>query len=216
MRCEHCGAEIPAGAAFCPGCGQRLSASAEPPAPTAPAPSSAQQLQHKAEQVRAARDIPEQELWRGAYSYKSMIGVLALGGLASIVGIILLFVAESHVIRWAIFAGLVALWIFIATYVLHRRIGIHYRLTNQRFFIERGIFSRVTDRIEVIDVNDMEFEQNLFERMFDVGSIRLSATDRSVPKINLDGIEHVQEVFNLIDQARRAERNRRGLYIESS
>jgi membrane protein YdbS with pleckstrin-like domain len=219
MRCEHCETEIPSAAAFCPGCGKRLDESAEPPAPAAPAapaPSSAQQLQHKAEQVRAPRDIPEQELWRGAYSYKSMLGVLALGGLASIVGIVLLFVAVSPVIRWTIVGCLVALWIFIAAYVLRRRIGIHYRLTNQRFFIERGIFSRVTDRIEVIDINDMKYEQNLFERMFDVGSIKLTASDHSVPEFDLDGIEHVVEVANLIDQARRAERNRRGLYIEAS
>jgi membrane protein YdbS with pleckstrin-like domain len=217
MRCEHCGTEIPSGAAFCPGCGQRLSGgAADLAAATPPAPSTAQQLQQKAEQVRAARDVPEQELWRGAYAYKSMIGMLSAGGVASLVAIIVLFAAKSEIVWWIIFACLAAMWIVIGVTVVHRRFGIRYRLTNQRFFIEKGIFGRVTDRIEVIDINDMEFEQSPFERMFDVGSIRLSTTDRSVPKFTLQGIEHVQEVFNLIDQARRAERNRRGLYVESS
>jgi membrane protein YdbS with pleckstrin-like domain len=216
MRCEHCGKEIPSGAAFCPGCGMRLGGAADAEAPTPPAPSTAQQLQQKAEQVRAARDVPEQELWRGAYAYKSMIGMLASGGVASLVALIVLFAAKSDIVWWIVLACLVAMWIVIGVTVLQRRFGIRYRLTNQRFFIEKGIFGRVTDRIEVIDINDMEFEQSPFERMFDVGSIRLATTDRSVPKFTLQGIEHVQEVFNLIDQARRAERNRRGLYVESS
>ena len=216
MRCEHCETEVPAGAAFCPGCGKRLPEGAADVAPAAPAPGTAQQLQQKAEQVRAARDVPEQELWRGAYAYKSMIGMLAVGGIATLVGIIVIVAAESHFVKWFVFACLVVMWVVIGAIVLQRRFGIRYRLTNQRFFIEKGIFGRMIDRIEVIDINDMEFEQSLFERMFDVGSIRLSSTDRSTPKVTLEGIEHVQEVFNLIDQARRAERNRRGLYVESS
>ena len=108
------------------------------------------------------------------------------------------------------------LWLAVAVSMLRRRLGIRYRLTNQRFFIEKGILLRVTERIEVIDIDDLQFEQNLVERLFDVGSITLTSTDHSVPKFWLQGIEHVREVSDLIDQARRAERNRRGLYIESS
>jgi membrane protein YdbS with pleckstrin-like domain len=220
MRCDQCGTEIPSGAAFCPGCGKRLAGGAKDtsatPAATAPAPSTPQQLQQKAEQVRAARDVPEQELWRGAYAYKSMLGMLSLGGIATLVGIIVIVAAEAHFVKWFVFGSLVVMWIVIGAIILQRRLGIRYRLTNQRFFIQKGIIGRVIDRIEVIDIDDMEFEQSPFERMFDVGSIRLCTTDRSVPKFTLQGIEHVQEVFNLIDQARRAERNRRGLYVESS
>jgi membrane protein YdbS with pleckstrin-like domain len=217
MRCKHCETEIPSGAAFCPGCGMRVGGdSADAAGASPPAPSTAQQLQQKAEQVRAVRDVPEQELWRGAYAYKSMLGMLTIGGVVSLIGIIVILIAEVPFVKWFIFACLVVMWIVIGAIVFQRRFGIRYRLTNQRFFIEKGIFGRVIDRIEVIDINDMEFEQSLFERMFDVGSIRLCTTDRSTPKATLQGIEHVQEVFNLIDQARRAERNRRGLYVESS
>jgi uncharacterized membrane protein YdbT with pleckstrin-like domain len=217
MRCDQCGSEIPPGASFCPGCGKRLTSGAADTA-TAPDPASstAQQLQQRAQQVRAARDVPEQELWRGAYAYKSMFGMLAVGVFVSLIGVIVIVAAEVHFVKWFVFACLAVMWIVIGAIVFQRRFGIRYRLTNQRFFIEKGIFGRAIDRIEVIDINDMEFEQSLFERMFDVGSIRLSTTDRSVPKFTLQGIEHVQEVFNLIDQARRAERNRRGLYVESS
>jgi membrane protein YdbS with pleckstrin-like domain len=214
MNCRHCGAEIPAGAVFCPGCGERLGDSPAGAADMS-SPTKAEQLLHKVAQVRDARDIPEQELWRGAYSYRAMLGTAVGAGVITLVGVILLFPVGEFV-RWIILGVLLAMWLFIGLSALHRRIGIRYRLTNQRFFVETGIFRRVTDRIEVIDINDMEFVQDFFERMYGVGSIKLCATDHSVPKVTLDGIEHVQEVFNLIDQARRAERNRRGLYIEAS
>ena len=104
-----------------------------------------------------------------------------------------------------ILAFVVVLWVFAGIAIARRRLGIRYRLTNQRFFLERGILNRVTERIEVIDIDDLQFEQNLFERMVDVGSITLTSTDHDVPKFRLQGIDHVQEVSDLIDQARRAE-----------
>ena len=222
MTCRHCGAEIPAGAAFCPGCGERLADSpagtmpdsSAPPANSPPV-SKAEILQQRAAQVRHVGDVPEQELWRGTYSYKAMLGHAVAAAVATLIGLILLIWVRG-VFVWIILGAILVIWLWIALAAMRRRIGIRYRLTNQRFFIETGVLRRVTDRIEVIDINDMEFVQDFFERFFDVGSIMLSTTEKSTPKVTLDGIEHVEHVFNLIDQARRAERNRRGLYIEAS
>jgi len=244
MHCQQCGTDIPDSAAFCPGCGRRLTGAAGqtgaasdhgasnhgaagPPAAQAGAnpadaagalpAGTAEQLQQRVAHVRDTRDVPEQELWRGSYSYKAMFGTLAAAALLAAIGLGLLFHFFSIV--WARYLHLACLALLagvVGVTMLRRRWGIRYRLTNQRFFHESGIFRRVTERIEVIDIDDMQYEQNLFERMFDVGSITISSTDKSVPKLWLQGIEHVAEVANLIDQARRAERNRRGLYIESS
>jgi membrane protein YdbS with pleckstrin-like domain len=214
MNCQRCGAAIPPGAAFCPGCGERVTDAAVAAAETS-SPIGAEQLQHKTAQIRDARDIPEKELWRGAYSYKAMVGSAVGAGIITLFGLILL-IWVGQVSRWIILAALLVMWLYIGLSAMRRRVGLRYRLTNQRFFIETGILRRMTERIEVIDINDMEFVQGFFERMFGIGSIKLCASDQSMPKVTLDGIEHVEEVFNLIDQARRAERNRRGLYIEAS
>ncbi len=229
MNCPHCGTDLPSSAAFCPGCGRRLSGD-PPPAnagdDTDPAAASqaasppadlAQHLQQRAAQVRDTRDVVEQELWRGGYSYKAMVGTFASAGLISIVGLaILISYWNTAWLWWLDVIGLLLLWGAIGVTMLQRRLGIRYRLTNQRFFHESGIFRRITDRIEVIDIDDVQFAENLIERFFGVGSITISSTDRSMPKLWLQGIEHVASVANLIDQARRAERNRRGLYIESN
>jgi membrane protein YdbS with pleckstrin-like domain len=225
MHCPHCGADIPAGASFCPGCGERLSAAPPPvtagagvaPEDSTPAPGSrAELLQQRAGQVRDSRDVAEQELWRGTFSYKAMMGPIMIAGVLTLMAIIVMLIGSRAWLTYGLLAATLILWLAAVGPGLRRRMGTRYRLTNQRFFIETGILRRVTDRIEVIDIDDLQFEQNLIERTFDVGSITLTSNDRSVPKVALLGIEHVQHVADLIDQARRAERNRRGLYLETS
>jgi len=226
MQCPHCETAAPDGAAFCPGCGRRLADSPGAPVQhtgqplgksSAPPANTAEQLQNRSAQIRAAGDVAEQELWRGSYSYKAMTGTLIAVGLITVACLVaIVMYPHDPWVRIPAAACVMLLWLAVAISMLRRRLGIRYRLTNQRLFIEKGILRRVTERIEVIDIDDLQFEQNLVERLFDVGSITLTSTDRSVPKFWLQGIEHVQEVSDLIDQARRAERNRRGLYIESS
>lgn len=227
MQCPHCGSDVPESAAFCPGCGRRLAdAPAQhtgQPLGKSPAPpaNTAEQLQNRSAQIRAAGDVAEQELWRGSYSYKAMAGTISTAILLTIAAVAVLIVFHSKVekveyLLIGVLAFVVVLWVFAGIAIARRRLGIRYRLTNQRFFLERGILNRVTERIEVIDIDDLQFEQSLFERMVGIGSITLTSTDHDVPKFRLVGIDHVQEVSDLIDQARRAERNRRGLYIESS
>ena len=89
MQCPHCGTDAPDSAAFCPGCGHRLADApvqhtgmplGQSPAPPA---NTAQQLQNRSAQIRAAGDVAEQELWRGGYSYKAMTGTLIAAGLLS-------------------------------------------------------------------------------------------------------------------------------------
>jgi uncharacterized membrane protein YdbT with pleckstrin-like domain len=174
------------------------------------------QLQQKGQQTRDPRDVVEQELWRGGYSPKAMVGTLAAAFSLSLILIIVAVVVGKAWFSYTALAVLAVVWTAIGWTMLRRIWGIRYRLTNQRFFIEKGILRRVTDRVEVIDIDDMQYEQNLIERLFDVGSLTLTSSDRDLPRFWLQGIEHVTHVADLIDQARRAERNRRGLYIEAS
>ena len=51
--------------------------------------------------------------------------------------------------------------------------------------------------------------------MFGVGTIRIASSDKTNPDLALPGIDDARRVADLIDGARRAERNRRGLHIES-
>jgi uncharacterized membrane protein YdbT with pleckstrin-like domain len=165
---------------------------------------------------RGPADMTETELWTGGYSPKAMYGGWIAAALATIGGVIAVAMLRSDTIGWSIF-GVAALliWGGLLLTLAYRRVSVKYRLTNQRLFHEQGILRRVTDRIELIDIDDVTMEQGLMERVFGVGTVRVSSTDRTTPELLMPGIDDVKTVADTIDQARRAERQRRGVFIES-
>ena len=110
---------------------------------------------------------------------------------------------------------IVLVWIGLVLRLLYLQLSLHYYLTSQRFIHERGLLWRDVDRIETIDIDDVAVKQGPVERMLGIGSILLRSSDASTPEYNIQGIEDVRRVATLIDEARRKERRRRGMYIES-
>lgn len=201
--CPACGAAVLPAAAYCHQCGQALAAPrllTEPPvgalASTSP-------------------DDAEQVLWEGSYSPKAMLGGW-MG--AAVLTVVVAAVGGRSDLQRGLFLGLLtAALCFGATglYAMYRRLSTHYRLTSQRFVHQQGLFRRTTDRIEVIDVDDVAYSQGLLQRMIGVGTVKIMSSDTSHAELYLEGIDRVAHVAQLIDDARRAERRRRGLFIEA-
>jgi membrane protein YdbS with pleckstrin-like domain len=227
MNCPTCGAQVPRDATFCPQCGARLTRASggqtatEDDTNAAVTSDSARSPGARAAAAAGFRptggDAPvEEELWMGGYSPKAMYGPWVGAGLATIAGLIAVLVLRNDTLGWSIFGiGVLLVWGGLLVTLAIRRLSVKYRLTNHRLFHEQGILRRVTDRIEIIDIDDVTFEQGIIERMLGVGTIRVSSSDRTSPELIMPGIDQVKEVADTIDQARRAERQRRGLFIES-
>jgi hypothetical protein len=220
MRCPACGTDVIAEAVFCHKCGQRLDAAGSGTAPDeraaeTPAPAAGAGPDVSALTRLAGPDQPEQELWRGGFSSKAMLGAWALCGLVSL----LLLIGG---IWWARTGGwwlsllllMVLPWLYCLAVLGCRRLGVHYVLTTRRFIHERGILRRINDRIELLDMDDITSEQKLWDRLTGVGTIRIASHDRTDPELFLPGIDNVKEVATLLDNARLAERRRRGLHVE--
>ncbi len=159
-------------------------------------------------------DEPEEDLWSGGYSGKAMYG----SWLGAIVATVVFPIIGSlvPVIGIMIGVGLAALvWVGLAILLAARKLGVHYELTSQRFIHKAGILSRRTDRIELIDIDDVSYVQGIVQRMLGIGSIKITSSDRSHPELSMLGIDGVERVADMIDDARRAERRRRGLHIEA-
>jgi uncharacterized membrane protein YdbT with pleckstrin-like domain len=207
MQCSKCGGQLPAGAIFCPQCGMRLVNGYD----VADAP----------DQTRAAvrgggADPPEDELWSGTYSAKALFGPVVAVIVVTILAPIGVAVTWNTHAGWlTLLLVLLVLWAALAMVLAYRRLTVRYRLTTYRFFHERGLLARVTDRLEVIDIDDVTVRQGLLERMLGVGTIVIESSDRTDPQLSLPGIDEVKTVADMIDNTRRAERNRRGLHIES-
>lgn len=171
-----------------------------------------------AERAKNAGATPvERSLWKGGYSPKAMYGTWVISTIitiAAIAGIALLSPGGQTI--WLITGAAILLWwcVAIATYV-YRVMGMHYELTTQRFIHQAGVLVRQTDRIEVIDIDDVSYTQGVIQRVLGVGTIRITGSDRSHPELVMYGIDQVPEVASLIDDVRREERRRRSLHTIS-
>ncbi len=215
MKCPICRAETAAGSSFCSQCGARLASTdaaggrIDPPGASGGSPGAA--LVGR----RAAADVPEEVLWEGSYSPKAMLGPIVGCALLS-VPLLVGMAYTRDTAWWVVPAGLLALvWIALVACLSANRLGIHYKLTNQMFYHERGVFTRTTNRVEAIDIDDVTYKQSLFHRMVNVGAIKISSSDRTDPELWIEGVDDVQQVARTIDKARRAERLRRGVSVES-
>jgi membrane protein YdbS with pleckstrin-like domain len=160
---------------------------------------------------------PGTKLWEGGYSPKAMIGTLLLVAAVSIALIAGAVVFQSAgAIVWQVAIGvIVALWLLSSGLYLYRRWGTHYQLTSQRFIHQRGLLTRTTDRIEVIDIDDVTFTQGIVDRFLGTGTIKITGSDRTDPELSLLGIDEVNRIATLIDDVRRKERHRRSIHIEA-
>jgi membrane protein YdbS with pleckstrin-like domain len=205
MKCHECGGEVAPGAAFCSHCGAQLAV--DNPA------TGADRLRPR-NRSGPSNQPAEEELWSGTYSPKAMLGpAFGLGILTVLGGIAASFAGPAG---WAIFGiAAILLWGVLALVILYRRLTVRYRLTTYRLFHEVGLLSRTRDRIEVIDINDVTLRQGMIERMFNVGTIHVQSSDITSPNLDMGGIEDARRVTDLIDDTRRAERQRRGLFMEN-
>jgi hypothetical protein len=238
-KCTICDAALPDGAVYCAKCGAKVNRAGDlgpPPGPRpvvgSPPPSDADGGTATAEfdamanippdRIRTHQaggprrtDTPEEELWQGTYSPKAMAPALVGTALLTmIIVIVWIIYRESITWQWLPLAGIAAIWLLVGGQLAYRIFSVRYRLTNQRFFHEKGILRRVVDRIEVIDMDDITYIQTILDRMLNIGTIRVTSSDRTHPEIVLRGIDGVKDVAAKVDAARRAERIRRGLHIE--
>ena len=219
MLCPSCGMEVVQEAVYCHKCGRRIGPIGDE---LDKAPD--QQPEPQTEPVEAFRnsvarheqqDEPEREIWQGGYSSKAMIGGWAISVLIDAVLLIIGIFFGFATTGWLILILLMILpWLYHFLLLCYRRMSVRYMLSTQKFVHETGILRRVTDRIEVLDMDDISFEQGPLERLVSVGTIRITSSDRSHPELLLPGIDNARQVSEQFDDARRTERRRRGLHIE--
>jgi membrane protein YdbS with pleckstrin-like domain len=207
MICNNCGADAPEKAAFCPQCGAELGRAG---GMSGGRPAKAARIDQPA--GGRAADVPENELWTGAYSPKAMTAAFIGAALLVVIG---MFVAPfAGAAGWtALGAGALVVFGYLVLSLFYQRMSVHYRLTTHRLIIERGILTKTDDRILLVDIDDITVRQGLIDRMLDIGTVVLNTTDNTSPILTMRGIENPRQVGDLIDEARRAERSRRGVYM---
>lgn len=215
-HCPQCGQAVDDEARFCQACGSPLSGGSKMEttgASVGNAPPGRERLQNR----RQEKDSQEQVLWEGGFSGKAMLGSWVLAMLVTVAAIVAAMMLPENVPYRALGALVLVLlaWGVPLLRLGYRKLSIRYRATTQRLFHEEGILRRTTNRVEMIDADDVTVEQTIFERLMNVGTVRVDSSDRTHPVLLLIGIESPLEVAERIDAARRRERTRRGIHIEA-
>lgn len=184
------------------------------PKPTDAKTQYAQALQPKG--PAEAKDIEEKTLWSGGYSAKAMFGSWLLAAIVSIGLIVAAFYFREAPAIWTVVGSLIlVLWVVLLGMCGYQKLSHRYELTNQRLKHRDGILVQTTNRVELIDVDDVMFKQGPIQLLLNVGTITVKSSDVSHPMLVLKGIAEVKKVADSIDDARRAERRRRGVFVES-
>ena len=97
--------------------------------------------------------------------------------------------------------GIGAVWFWLQSK------NTQYLITSQRIVIERGIFSKDIETLEIYQVDDIQLEKPLSQRMMGTGNMLLLTRDISAPKLLLNRLPiDVRELYEqmrpCIQQAR--------------
>jgi membrane protein YdbS with pleckstrin-like domain len=65
-----------------------------------------------------------------------------------------------------------------------------FELTNERLKMTEGVFSKVTETLELYRVKDIEILQPFFSRMLGLENIKVTTSDLTTPLVFLEGIPH--------------------------
>ncbi len=85
-----------------------------------------------------------------------------------------------------------------------------YSLDNQRFYLERGLFSTRYDEVRLYRMTDVVLVRTLIQKIFGIGTLRIDSSDKSLGDftiVNIKDSEKVKELFSRkIEEQRRANR----------
>lgn len=212
LRCLACGVRVKPTDAYCRRCGARAPTSAPPAEPMGT-------VSLAAHLPGTAADDAEQEveLWSGTFSSKGMIREALVAALVTVVlwGLRSSVVTAESPAAALIGPAILAIWLLLAGLLVYRKLDAGYTITDQRLLHRHGILYRRTHRIEVIDIDDLRYEQGILEQLLGVGRIIVNSSDATHDELVMRGIDRVGEVFDTLEQARRRERLQHGLHVEA-
>ena len=110
--------------------------------------------------------VPEEIVWRGTSSQWKNFGVYLLCGL----------------LCW-----LIVPIFFALTYYLQTRCKV-FELTTQRLKITSGVFTKVTETLELYRVKDIETRQPFFSQLVGIENVQINTSDASSPLVLIEAV----------------------------
>jgi membrane protein YdbS with pleckstrin-like domain len=137
--------------------------------------------------------MAEEMVWRGTSSQWKNFGRYTLAIIGCVI-VVLLFVMLSHAssAQWRAFSPFILVLLLVPILLaLVRYLEVKtklYELTTERIKITQGIFSRVTDTLELYRVKDLETRQPFLYRVVGIENVQLNTSDASSPFVLIQAV----------------------------
>lgn len=89
---------------------------------------------------------------------------------------------------------------------------VHYKITNERVRVTEGLLGKNREDIELVRIQDIDYQQTLAERAFSLGDIHIVSHDPSRPEVTLENIKDPHQVHEILRRAVLKAREKHGLY----
>ncbi len=163
---------------------------------------------------------PEKTVWIGHSS--QVINLCRFIGAIAIIAILIplhmawqTYGTANHLEYKEIY-GILSLTIFFAPIIYiywhWQKVKHHtFRLTSERLIEQYGIFTRISQTLELYRVKDLEASEGFFESIVGCGTIIIESSDRSTPILALRSVKDPQKVKNIIRTAVEQQRTLKGV-----
>lgn len=222
--CTLCGHKIIGNDTFygstftCPSCAARVTIPAMPATSetgaSEPAPAAAPQA---AVQIEPAVPAQTRELTILEFvpTKKAHLVEMIGGGALTLVGgitVLWLWISPARSNWWILLAGpavLAGLYLLAKLWVDLK--SMQYRLTNQRLFVLKGLFSKETQELELFRIKDIAVQQSLLQRVLGYGQVTIVSSDDTTPTVTMRGIANPIGIKELVRENYKEARKALGL-----
>ncbi len=94
------------------------------------------------------------------------------------------------------------------------RLGRAYRITTQRIVVERGVFSKRLEQVDLYRITDYVVERPFGQRLMGTGNLLLRSMDPTTPELRLYGLDtDVVALYEKLRTATEAAKGKRGVRV---
>jgi uncharacterized membrane protein YdbT with pleckstrin-like domain len=165
-------------------------------------------------QVSLNLDAGERVIFEGHPSWRAILAFYLRGILLSAAAGVVVAIATR--IGGDVNQGLVFVVVLVAlglTLLIGfiKRVTTTYTITDRRLNIKRGIISREVQQTRLERVQNVNFNQTLFQRALQVGDVDFDTAGSGDYDFSFDGVGDPEEVVQKVDEAWRAQGGGHGL-----
>ena len=85
----------------------------------------------------------------------------------------------------------------------------HYSLTNTRFFVSSGIFSKTEDEVRLYRIMDISLKRSFLQRIFGLRTIECCSADKTLKDFEIKNIKNPKVVKEMLSEMVEKERDRK-------